>query len=86
MVLINLCVKTVKPLFEGDKNITAVEGNILVYQVYHVSRAIVEGRVEGLKVGMWVCGWIPTFLGRRICHYQIGTYYTRGAMSRYGAG
>ena len=57
-----------------------------MHQVYHVSRTIVEGRAECSKVGVWVCGWIPTSLGRRIYHYQIGTYYTRGAMSRYGAG
>ena len=51
---VSLCAETVKPVFEGDKNLTAVEGNASVYQVNPVSRITGEGRAEFLRTwGVW---------------------------------
>ena len=38
-----------KMRFGGEKNLTAVEGNASLYQVYHVSRITGEGRAESFK-------------------------------------
>ena len=50
VMLVSLCAETIKPVSEGDKNLTAVEGNASVYpQVYPVSRVTGEGRAECLR-------------------------------------
>ena len=41
----SLCAETI-PRFGGGQNLTAVEGNALVYKVNTVSRITGEGRVE----------------------------------------
>ena len=46
MLVRSLCAETIKPVFEGGQNLTAVEGNASVYQVYPVSRITDEGRAE----------------------------------------
>ena len=55
-MLVGLCAETIKPVSEGDKNMTAVEGNASVYyQVNPVSRITGEGRAEFLRT------WGPDF-------------------------
>ena len=44
-MLVSLCAETIKPVFDGQ-NLTAVEGNASVYQVYPVSHITGEGRAE----------------------------------------
>ena len=51
MVLISLCAET---SFGGGQNLTAVEGNASVYQVYSVRRTTGEGRAE--FYGRWGLG------------------------------
>ena len=57
VVLISLCAQTLKPVFEGGQNLTAVEGNASpVHQVYPVvSRITGEGRAEILRA--WGAGF-----------------------------
>ena len=55
MMLVSLCADTIKPVFEGGQNLTAVEGNASVYQENPVSRITGEGRAEFLKT------WRPGF-------------------------
>ena len=49
IMLVSLCAKTIKPIFEVDKSDRAVEGNASVYQVYAVCRTTSEKRVECSK-------------------------------------
>ena len=46
MMLVSLCAETIKHVFDGDLNLTAVEGNASVYQVHPVSRIAGERRAE----------------------------------------
>ena len=46
MMLVSLSAETIKPVFEGDKIPTAVEGKVSDYQVYPVSRTTGGGRAE----------------------------------------
>ena len=45
-MLTNLCADNIKPVSEGDKNLTAVEENASVYHVYPVSRTTGEEMAE----------------------------------------
>ena len=54
MMLVSLCAETIKPVIEGE-NLTAVEGNASVYQVYAVSRTTTEERTDCSKG--WGGGW-----------------------------
>ena len=45
-MLVSLCAETIKPVFERDKNLTAVEGDASVYQVHPVSCITGEGRAD----------------------------------------
>ena len=54
VMLVCLCAGTIKPDLEGDKKMTAVEGNASVYQVNPVSRISGEARAEFfMDVGAW---------------------------------
>ena len=55
VMLVSLYAETIKPVSEGDKNLTAVEGNASVYQVNPVSRTTGEGRAEFSRT------WGPRF-------------------------
>ena len=46
MMLVSLCAETIKPVFEGNKILTAVEGNASLYQVNPASRIAGEGRAD----------------------------------------
>ena len=59
----SLCAETIKSVFEGGQNLTAVEGNASVYQVYPVSRITGEGRAEFL--GAWWPGFEQEGAGGR---------------------
>ena len=51
-MLVSLCAETIiniKPVSEGNKNLTAVEGNASVYQVNPVRRISGEGTAEFLR-------------------------------------
>ena len=48
-MLINLCAETIKPVSKGGQNLTAVEGEASVYQVYPVRRTTGEGGAEIFK-------------------------------------
>ena len=49
VMLVNLCAETIKPVLLGGQNLTAVEGNASVYEVYPVSRITGEERAEFLR-------------------------------------
>ena len=46
MILVSVCAETIKTRFGGGQNLTAVEGNLSVYQMSPLSRITVEGRAE----------------------------------------
>ena len=71
---VSLCAETIKPVFEGDKNLTAVEGNASVYQSNPVSRITGEGRAEFL--GTWGPGFDQEGAGggrggKSICAWKL---------------
>ena len=55
VMLVSLCAETIKPVFEGGKNLTAVGGNASVYQVYPVSSIPGEGSADFSRA------WGPEF-------------------------
>ena len=47
VMLVSLCAESIKPVSEGDKNLTAVKGNASVYYQVNPGRQIAgEGRAE----------------------------------------
>ena len=59
-MLVSLCTETIeKPVFEGDENLTAVEGNASDYQMYPVSRITGEGGAEFFRAwGRFLRVWV----------------------------